>query len=198
MRNILVLLLATFSLGCAIGPLVSHETARTVGDSNHELVGGYGHAGILFKWNYGLSENWDLGFHLESLSMGVRTKYAFINNSSGWSAATAFGTGASLGGSYVNLDFMGSYVTGAWEPYGTLRLVRASFESTEFSDAETGDIIFTVPVSSYDYGQFIVGTRYWFSQNWLLSLEGSSLFSTTKGVNFNSNTLFSLGLGYRF
>lgn len=77
-NNILILLMLTTTVlsGCAVGPLVSHETARTVGTTNHELMAGYGQAGYVIKWNYGLNENLDVGLHWESLSIGVRAKYA--------------------------------------------------------------------------------------------------------------------------
>ena len=80
MNKILISVLLVFSLsGCAVGPLVSHETARTVGSSNSEIVGGYGQAGYVLKWNHGFGENFDLGFQYESLSVGFRAKYAFVN-----------------------------------------------------------------------------------------------------------------------
>ena len=96
MKTVFYCLFLIFILsGCAVGPLAIHETARTVGKSNHELVAGYGIAGYVFKWNIGLSENWDIGLHWESLSIGLRAKYAFLQNSEkGWSLATAAGTGA--------------------------------------------------------------------------------------------------------
>ena len=195
---ICVVAVVTFS-GCAFGPLVSHETARTVGNSNHELIGGYGMAGLIFKWNYGLTENLDLGLHSESLSLGIRAKYAFINRTVGWSFATAFGTGISLpDASHFYGDLIGSYMTGAWEPYSTLRLVHVKNNSLDFKDQKTGQVNFTVPSSEYDYGQFILGTRYWFSPHWLFSLEASSFFSATSGFKFGNNLLVGAAFGYHF
>lgn len=183
--------------GCAVGPLVSHETARTVGDANHELAGGYGMAGLAFKWNYGVTENLDIGFHYETLSMGVRAKYAFLNNSAGWSLASALGAGASVGGSHYYADLMASYLVGSFEPYGTLRLVDVTLDPLEFQDTETGAVDFTIASYKYQYGQFIFGTRYWFNQNWHLSAEASNLFSISL-VSFGNALLFSAAIGYRF
>lgn len=184
--------------GCAVGPLVSHETARTVGDSNSELIGGYGQAGYVFKWNYGLTENLDFGLHWESLSIGLRAKYAFINNDNGWSFASALGTGVSVGGNHYYGDIIGSYLVDSWEPYGTLRFVHVNNDPVEFKDEDTGQADFTIPGSQYQYGQFILGTRYWFNPHWLLSLEASSLFALTSGLKFGGNVLIGAAFGYRF
>ncbi len=196
--------LALFSLelvflsSCAIGPLVSHDTARTVGKSNHELIGGYGDAGYAFKWNYGLNDNLDFGLHLESLSIGLRAKYAFINNKEGWSFATALGTGSSLGGSHYYGDIVGSYLVGSWEPYGTIRLVHVTTDPLELKDTDTGQINFVVASSEYNYGQFMIGTRYWLNQNWLLSVEASSLFTDSSDFDISKGIIAGAALGYRY
>jgi hypothetical protein len=184
--------------GCAVGPLVSHETARTVGSSHHELMAGYGQAGYVFKWNYGLTQNLDFGLHFESLSVGVRAKYAFLNSSSGWSFAAALGTGASIGGSHYYGDLIGSYLVGSWEPYGTLRAVHVTNDPLEFKDKDTGHVDFTVDKSEYDYGQFILGTRFWMTPHWLLSLEASTLFPISSGFRMGSTLLAGASFGYRF
>ncbi|MBX3040395.1 MAG: hypothetical protein KF789_06770 [Bdellovibrionaceae bacterium] len=185
--------------GCAIGPLVSHETARTVGRSRHEFVGGFGTAGFVAKWNYGLTENLDMGLHWESLSVGLRAKYAFLNRDKGWSFATALGTGSSIGaGTYYSGDLMASYLSGSWEPYGTLRFVHVKNDPVDFKDKDTGQIEFTVPKSQYDYGQVILGNRYWFSSHWLLSLEVSSPYAISSGLKIGNDILTSGALGYRF
>jgi hypothetical protein len=192
------LFLSVFISGCAVGPLVSHETARSVGNSNHELIGGYGQAGYILKWNYGLTENLDLGLHWESLSIGVRAKYAFINNNSGWSLASALGTGASIGGNHYYGDVIGSCLTGSWEPYGTVRVVRVKNDPFEFKDQDTGQVSFTIDKSEYDYGQFFLGTRYWFNDHWLLSIEASSLFKISSGFEVGKSVFAGASFGYRF
>lgn len=197
MKRIVLTACLIFLSGCAIGPIVSHETARTVGDSNHELAGGYGMAGLAFKWNYGLTENLDLGFHYESLSMGVRAKYAFINNPTGWSLASALGAGSSLGGSHYYADLIASYLVGSFEPYGTLRLVDVTSDPLEFQDTNTGSADFTIASYRYQYGQFLLGTRYWLNENWYLSAEATNLFSVSS-VSFGNALLFGAALGYRF
>lgn len=196
-KLLLFVAIATLS-GCAVGPLVSHETARTVGNSNHELIGGYGSAGYAVKWNYGLTENLDIGLHWETLSVGLRAKYAFINNKTGWSLAGALGSGGSVGGSHYYGDIIGSYLTGFWEPYGTVRVVQVKNDPLEFRNKDTGQIDFTVPTSQFNYGQVILGTRYWFTPHWLLSIEASTLFTMTSGVKIGNGAIVGGSFGYRF
>ena len=185
--------------GCAVGPLVNHETGRTVGKHNSELVGGYGRAGYVAKWSFGLGEDVDFGVQFESLSIGIRLKYAFVNNhQGGWSFAGAIGAGDSLGGSHYYGDVIGSYLTGNWEPYGSVRIVHVKMDPLEFKDKDTGSMNFTINVGNYDYGQVMAGTRYWFTQNWLFSAEMSTLFAITSGVKIHDNFLVGGAFGYRF
>src|SRR4051812_44550206 len=97
--------------GC-VGPLVVHETARTLGSpKHHEFSGGYGNAGYVLKWNMGLLANWDFGIQYESLSWGLRTKYAFINSTDvGFSLAAAAGAGLTFGGTHYYGDLIASYM----------------------------------------------------------------------------------------
>lgn len=185
--------------GCAVGPLVNHETARTVGAGQNEFQGGYGAAGYVLKWNHGLNEDWDIGLHWESLSVGLRAKYAFVNQrESGWSGAIAGGIGSSLGGNHYYADIMTSYLSGAWEPYFTFRAVHVTTDPTDFKDANTGEVAFTVNKSEYNYGQIILGNRYWFSKEWNLSVEISTLTSLSSGLTIGSGALVGAALGYRF
>lgn len=193
-----VLATVIFVSGCAVGPLVSHETARTVGDNSHELLAGYGQAGYVAKWNYGITENLDVGLHWEMLSLGLRAKYAWLNASSGWSLATAIGAGESMGGSHYYGDLIGSYATEKWEPYGTVRIVRVKNDPIEFKDVDTGYVDLTIDKSEFTYGQFMLGTRYWFTPNWLLSLEATSLFKLSPGLHAVNPVLAGASLGYRF
>lgn len=185
--------------GCAIGPLVVHETARTVGPNNNELDGGWGQAGYVVKWNYGLGQDLDFGIHWESLSIGLRLKYAILNaRERGFSLAVAAGTGVSIGGSHYYGDLIASYLAGSWEPYGALRAVHVKNDPLEFRDQDTGQVDFTVDKIEYDYGQLTLGTRYWFTPHFLLSLEASSLFAFSSGLGIGSNVLIGGALGYRF
>jgi hypothetical protein len=192
-------LCAVLSTGCAVGPLVQHETARSVGKGDHELIAGYGQAGYVLKWNAGVTENFDFGVHWESLSFGVRGKYSIINGrSGGLSLAGAIGAGSSLGGNHHYGDLMVSYLSGFFEPYATGRFVQVSTDPVEFRNADTGQTAFTVSSAQYNYGQVIVGSRFWLGPNWMLSIEGSNFFAMGDGITISGGAFFGAGLGVRF
>ncbi len=199
LRSAAVLLASGFMSACAFGPLVLHESARTVGESNHELIAGVANAGYSAKWTVGIAKDWDFGLQLESLSVGVRIKHAFVNSAAGgWSFAGAAGVGSSVGGSHFYGDLVLSHLNGWWEPYGAFRVVHVNMDPIEARDADTGQLAFTIDRSEYNYGQLIVGSRFWFSPAWMLTLEISSLTSLSSGLNFSSPTIASVALGARF
>lgn len=184
---------------CAFGPLVTHETARSLGSGNHDLLGGYGSADYVIKWNVGLSENWDMGIQYESLSLGLRFKYAVINNKeNGFSLAGALGIGSSLGGSHYYGDIMTSYLTGWWEPYSNLRLVHVTIDPIDFGHKDNSVFDFTIPRTEYSYGQFFLGSRFWIHEHWTISVEASTLFGITSGIKYGHNVLAGVAVGYRF
>lgn len=184
--------------GCAFGPLVSSESARTVGAGRKELVAGYGQLGPVFKFDYGLKSNWDVGFQGELLSVGVRTKYAFVNNQEkGFSLAGALGIGKSIDGSHAYADVMGSYLSGAWEPYLTGRFVHVKTDPSELLDVITHVLDLRVESSEYNYAQTMLGLRYWMSEHWMLTAEASSLVALSGG-SFKATPFATGTLGFRF
>lgn len=198
MTKYLILISLFIITSCAVGPLTSHETARSNGKGNHQLVGGLGNSGVALKWNYGLTENLDLGLQIESYSTGIRAKYSFINEQDkGWSLAAAAGTGVSIGGSHYYGDLMGSYLSGKWEPYTNLRIVKVEVDEMEFEDEDTGETQFTIDSARYSYGHYFLGTRYFLTENWLISGEVSTIFRLSS-VSVSNAFVYSLGLGYKF
>ena len=175
--------LTALLLSSCVGPLVLHETARTVGSGHNEFLGGFGRAGIALKWNYGITDRLDFGLQFESLSTGLRLKYAWYDNQEqGWSFASAVGLGTSIGGKNYYLDTIVSHLHKRWEPYGAFRFVHVNIDSIEARNRDTGDVSFTTPNFDFDYGQFMVGTRYWMTPTWLLSLEISDLVAFSSGI----------------
>lgn len=195
-KLIQILLVPFVFLGC-VGPLVMHETARTVGRTNHEFAGGLGSQGYVLKWNYGLTKDLDIGIHWESLSLGLRAKYSFKNQSHGWSFAGAAGLGSSFGGQHSYADIIASYKNKKWEPYGAIRIVKVSIDPIEFND-ENGDEWFKTTRSDFLYNQLILGSRYWFENKFYLSAELSTVGSLTDDVSFEDGALASANLGYIF
>lgn len=159
MRYIIAIILLLAS-GCAVGPLVVHESARTAGEGNHEILVGSGTHVFNGKWNYGLKENLDIGLQIEAFSVGGKLKYAFINNlERGFSLAGAIGLGESLGGEHYYSDLSASYLTKIFEPYIAARIVRVKTDLVEFKDTNTGEIDFKIDGRWYTYGQGFLGTR---------------------------------------
>ncbi len=198
MNKLPIILLLSFLSSCAVGPLVNHETARTVGKDRHEVSGGYSNAGYVFKWNYGLFEKFDIGVHAEQYNLGLRAKYSFVkNDDNGFSMALALGAGDSFGGNHYYGDLLGSFLTGRWEPYTTVRVVKVRTEEMNFSDEQTGAFAFRIDENHYSYGQYFLGTRFWASRQLFLSVEASTLF-TLDAVEVSDNFIFSGALGYRF
>lgn len=199
LRSILVLMVTQTLVGCALGPLVSQEAGRTVGDGNHEFQLGYGSAQYFGKYTWGLTENLDFGVQYEAFSLGIRLKYAFINNrEAGFALAVAGGTGASIGGSHQYIDVLASHLIGEWEPYVTIRYVWSKVDPVEFTNKDTGQVDFRTPNFNYSYGHFFVGTRYWITKKWLLAIEGSGLFLMSSGLNVSQPSLIAGSVGYRF
>jgi len=199
--KIIFTLLALLSLsGCAVGPLVGHETARTVGDNNHEIAGGLGQQGFVAKWNYGLRENWDIGIHAELFSIGLRTKYAFINGmENGFSMAAAAGIGESVGGEHYYGELLSSYMIKQFEPLVNIIHVRVKTDPQDFKkDFEQDEPDFVIESYKFNYFQILYGTRFWFNPNWMLSVEGSTFAATSSGLKLMKWNLFSAAVGYRF
>jgi hypothetical protein len=191
-------LLIVLISGCAVGPLVNHETARTVGESKNEFTAGYGQAGYLIKWNYGFNKDLDVGLHLETLSVGVRAKYAFINAKEGFSLAAALGTGSSIGGSHYYGDLIGSYLVNSFEPYSTLRIVHVKNDPVELKGQSSGQLVLAIDKTEYNYGQIILGSRFWFTPQWFLSLEASYFLAITSGVKIGDSALINAATGFKF
>jgi hypothetical protein len=197
-RIAMLLFISSLLSACAFGPLAMHETGRTVGDGKHELVGGYGIQGLVAKWSYGLTPDVDIGAQVESLSLGVRMKYSFLNPSKGWASAVAAGVGESLGGSHYYGDLHLSYNGDQFEPYLGVRVVRVTTDPVEFKDENTGEVDIVIDSSKYSYGQAFLGSRWWFTKVGFLSLEASTLFEV-KDIDFiDQTTLASLAVGARF
>lgn len=203
MKSFFLLSLIFFTTSCAFGPLMMNETATTVGRENSDLNIGYGAAGYVAKYNYGILDNLDFGVQYENFSLGARLKYAFINNNTqGFSFATAVGTGASMGGSHNYVDIIGSYKSNKLEPYFGYRYVSVKTDPVEFEENDEDDDVeffdFTIDNFKFKYGQAFLGFRYWVSQKWSVNGEVSKLMSI-EDINLNdSGVLYAASFSYRF
>jgi hypothetical protein len=193
------LLLFLLLSSCAVGPLTHHETARTVGDTHHEISAGLSPAGHALKWNYGATHNIDFGLQIESFSAGGRVKWAIRNRPlHGLSVALAFGSGLSIGGRHSYLDLTTSYSGLKWgEPYLSARATMLLQSTLVTGSYSTGNIQFTASATTYQYVQYFVGNRFWISDRYYLGIEGST-FQFLSGLTSTSKYLLSATLGLRY
>jgi hypothetical protein len=196
--NLTVAVLLSFVLsGCVTGPLASHETARTVGQGNHEIQLGTGSMPYFLKWNLGLSKDVDVALQWETFTVGMRGKYAFINNVQGPSLAATLGTGISFfGGDYVNSDLIYSYLFEKWEPYGVLRVAHVESSKKDLKNSETGKTEYTIDAYEYEYAEIIGGAKYWFTDQWSMTFEGGAAFTWPLFIVYVP--VVHLSVGYKF
>lgn len=197
MKNILTLLLLLALTSCAIGPLALNETARSTGAGHHALSASFGSTDYALKWNYGLSQNLDIGVQVENLSQGIRAKYSLLNQSEGSSVAIAGGTGLSMGGNHHYLDAIYSTRANWFEPYLAYRFMWVNSDSKEFKSSDTDEKILRIDRDNYRYGQFFLGTRLNFSENFYGSIELSSFHSLAE-VKVSPELFYNFGLGFKF
>ncbi len=194
--------IAAFSIAlssCALGPLMSHDTARSLGEGVAAVdLAGTAINGMV-KTGIGVTDNLDLGAQLEVFSFGLRAKYSLLNNrEQGLSFALAGGTGWSHGGTHRYADIIGSYKINDFEFYSTARFVHASNTEKDFKDANTGQSVFVIAQRDYDYKQYIFGIRYWITDKILFDIEGTKISFDDKEIKFESPMQYGAGLGFRF
>lgn len=188
---------AACGLSACVGPLILNETARSVGRGRHEISGGYGTAGLGLKWNAGVTDDLDVGFQWESLSMGLRAKYAFLNRGQReLSFAGALGAGLSFGGTHYYGDAIASYLAGDFEPYAAIRYVHVSVDPIEARGKDTS--YFRIDGPQFDYGQGILGFRYWVGHSTFLSAEASGLAALSSGLGVVQGVFVTAAIGGKF
>jgi len=194
-KIIAILLLSVFIAGC-FGPLMSHESARTVGNQKTGFRVIASNAGYGFKLDHGFGENLDLGYSLETYSTGISAKYAFVNKDRGSSFASKIGYGSTFGGHYYMGSLLGSYRGSNWEPFANIQYTKVTIDQQDVKDANTGDVFATTPKFDFNYTQAFVGMKYWFNPRFALSLEVSD-FVDSHFVDLKSNIVsLSADFGY--
>ena len=193
------LLLVVFVSSCAIGPILNHDVARSNGDGNHDIKIMSSVDGLWgFHYDYGLTDDLDIGVQWEALSAGLKLKYALVNNQkSGLSVALGAGTGTSFGGSYYNGALFVSYKSKTFEPFASVRYTSVENDSTDLKDADTGELFVTIPAFNYNYTKAFLGTKIWFVDWFALSLEAGS-FIASGDVKFDSNVFYSAAFEFAF
>ena len=176
--QVLIVAILIFLLAGCFGPLISQESARTVGKGHNGFKLIASNAGYGFKYDHGFAEDFDVGYSLETYSTGISAKYAFLNNASGPALGGKIGYGTTLGGHYTMGSLLASYKTANWEPFLNLQYNSVQIDSQEVKDANTGDVFATTPTVDYNYTQAFLGMKYWFSPRFAISIEASDFISS--------------------
>ena len=187
-------LLALSSLlfaGC-IGPMLSHDTGRTLGKGGNQIqVASTPDAYRSISYTHGVTENLDLGIKAESLNNGFTGKYAFVNHKTGGALAAVFGLGTTFGGTYYMGGLATSYKFNHFEPFAGIRTTQVNVDEAKIKDADTGDVFATVPSFNFHYSQAFLGTKIRFNKTFGLSAEAASIFADND-VNFKDTGYISL------
>lgn len=187
MKNIkyLLLLSMTFLLQSCFAPLSNDYTARTVGKNKWDASAGISVATIgsgayqpYVRINYGLTDNLDVGVigetgNLET-AVGLRGKYAFMNNPEGFSWGLV-GSAGYAEGIYAYGGPIASYKINWWEPYGIARI--------NYNSAYVGGV----------YGQFTLGNTLWMTKKLGFTINANYLIGDA--IDDFQGTA---GLAYRF
>lgn len=202
MKLLLITVLSLFMNACALGPIINHDTGRSVGKNKYKFrVAGYPQADspnvASLRFDTGVTENLDVGFQYEILSFGLRGFYSFINNKEGFAMSGSLGYGSVFNGNYINAGLNFSFKSGSVEYFAGYRHTDVSVDATELTDSNTGELFTTIPSANYSYGIASGGLKYWFTDQAALGLEGAQFMNPSDG-EFSSNTLVSLGFEYIF
>jgi hypothetical protein len=213
-RNILIMnfirvlwigTLLSFFAGCAVAPLSNHVTGRSLGKGNSSLDAGTtignGRQPWLptLKYAIGLNDNLDFGAVYEVISIGLWTKYAFINRKEqGFSLAGIGGAGLSGTGEYLYTGPVFSYRFKHVEPYIVSRFnyVRYSGFTSELSTI--GELSFES--GKYNYLQNSLGSMFWFADWFGLSAEASHFITLSSPfiLGDRDRLLYSASFIFRF
>lgn len=202
-RNLGLLLLTLLTTGCAMAPLSNHITARSTGKENSSLdlgttIGNSRKPWLpTIKYTKGLGDNLDFGVQYEVVSIGLWSKYSFINRPErGFSFGALIGGGLSGTGYYGYLGPVVSYRFKRFEPYFISRFNHVRYEGTNVL-ASIGEISFAN--GSYRYFQNTLGTMFWIFDWAALSLE-TNHFSTVRSpyvLNDRARWIFSGSFVFR-
>jgi len=194
LKLILFMFVLFLASACALAPVSSNFTGRSLGSGKVGLDGGAVLAGsglIAGRLTVGVGPNLDFGAQYDTLSAGLFAKYSLINSGTGFSLAGFVGGGKTIGGQYIYAGPAVSLKFGGIEPYFVGRYNWVHYGETKSSggfDIEEGD---------YSYLQFTGGAVFWFSRAFGIQAE-ASYFSGTTGSTQLIGPLISGGLKIRF
>lgn len=194
--KLLVFFIVLSSLaGCAVAPLNSTTTARSMGKDAQQAKINVAVPGLMYE--RGLSENFDIGAGVEIQSvllLNVFGKYAFINKpEGGFSLAGLGGVGAGSGSKSIYAGPVVSYRHKWFESFLVARYNYVDWKNNFSSDDEADLLSFFPRKAHFSYSQLDVGMSYLGEKN-SLSL-GVKFFALEKD---NSSLTPFVDIGFKF
>lgn len=195
LRLFAALVMLSSLAGCAVAPLNSTTTARSMGKDANQININVLVPGIMYE--RGLSENFDMGAGVEFQSvllLNVFGKYAFINNlEGGFSLAGLGGVGAGDGTKSVYAGPILSYRHKWFETFLVARYNYVDWKY-EVSSHDDSDLLSFFPKTGHlGYSQFDVGMSI-IGETTSLSL-GAKFFALEKD---NSSFTPFVDIGFKF
>jgi hypothetical protein len=201
MVKIISLFILFFITACAVTPLTTGLTGRSLGKGSAELssaVTGYVPENsnlALFpsvKILYGLMDNLDVGFQTELQSFTFNSRFSIINNQEKGLSLALLGAASVLSGQFsFYLGASLSYLIQNFEPYLIYRYNMASIDR-----AKVGLSFFKAsPDINFQFSSYGLGLKYWLLKEISLGAEGVILGYTTQ-ASFVTPLVFSLQLSF--
>lgn len=188
--------LLLLSSGCAIAPFSTLQTGRSSGAGDMTLDVGAAMNFVIpaAKFQYGITENLDLGVQYESFNVGALLKYAFVNNPSGWSFAAIGSYGSISNGEYYYFGPILSYKSNIFEPFLSVRLNGVRYDGSTYDNSS---IRITFSGGRIQYLQYSAGTAIWFSEKVGLIAEYTT-FGSIENATFSNGGYGSGAFIFKF
>lgn len=196
-----------FVNSCAMSPLTSPKSARTLGEGNNKIDVGLSPTPSI-TYGHGLKENLDVGGLVE-LQLGfvasVWGKYAFINNPEGLAVSLYGGGFWGSSGTLSKGVFLGpvlSYKLDWFEAFSNIKYNSASWDAgalvSDKQNEEGENALGGVNWDSgkMEYTQMVIGANFWFTEGFGLSVYGSQLYDSTP--EFDQGLLPGVELMFHF
>ncbi len=198
----LVIIICFLICSCAIAPLTSTYSARSLGKGNMSLDATF-YPILASNFVYGVGENTDVGIVAEvqlSYLGSIWVKHSFKNNSQKHSLAAMAGIFSGADATNSHGYYFGpvySYRSSKWEWYTSLKYNQVFWDGQTILNDDDRDYLFSsfeTDDEDFGYLQANLGIKYYFGQNFYAN-AGAIIFS-----NFDegSSGVPHLALGWDF
>ncbi len=172
------LVVLSLGLGCALAPIYTPTTGRSLGKGKN-MVGLVPLYAPSATYAAGVTEDLDVGGTLEAnvaWNASVFAKYAFVNQKDGFGVSW-------YGGIFKSFDALSSFgfFTGPifsyridwFEPFGAVRYNYVQWNQTRLTTDKQDSILnnITVGAGNFNYMQYTLGANFWFRPEFALALS---------------------------